>query len=122
MEVHSPSPKIRFDAFEVDLTTKELRKHGTRIKLSEQPFQALALLLERSGQLITREEFQKHLWPDGVFVDFERGLNKVVNRLREVLADDAEHPKFIETLPLRGYRFIGKSKNSLRLPKYKLSR
>ena len=107
VEVHSPSPKIRFDAFEVDLTTKELRKHGTRIKLSEQPFQALVLLLERSGQLITREEFQKHLWPDGVFVDFERGLNKVVNRLREVLADDAEHPKFIETLPLRGYRFIG---------------
>src|SRR5439155_6799986 len=82
-------------------------KHGTRVKLPQQPFQALALLLERAGQLVTREEFQTRLWPDGVFVDFERGLNKVINRLREVLGDDADQPRYIETLPQRGYRFIG---------------
>jgi DNA-binding winged helix-turn-helix (wHTH) protein len=97
----NPRSKIRFDAFEVDTATKELRKHGTRLRLSEQPFQALAFLLERAGQLVTREEFQKRLWPEGVFVDFERGLNKVINRLREVLGDDADHPKYIETLPQR---------------------
>lgn len=101
------STKIRFEAFEVDTVTRELRKNGIRIKLSEQPFQALTLLLERSGQLVTREEFQKHLWPEGVFVDFERGLNKAINRLREVLSDDADQPRYIETLPQRGYRFIG---------------
>jgi len=100
-------PKIRFDVIEVDTATKELRKHGTRMKLSEQPFQALTILLERSGQLVTREDLQKRLWPEGVFVDFERGINKVINRLREVLGDDADHPKYIETLPQRGYRFIG---------------
>jgi TolB-like protein/DNA-binding winged helix-turn-helix (wHTH) protein/Flp pilus assembly protein TadD len=84
-----------------------LRKHGSRLKLAEQPFQALAFLVERAGQLVTREELQKRLWQDGVFVDFERGINKVINRLREILGDDADNPKFIETLPQRGYRFIG---------------
>ena len=107
MDIDTWSVKIRFDAFEVDTSTKELRKHGTRLRLAEQPFQALSLLLEQRGQLVTREEFQKRLWPEGVFVDFERGLNKAINRLREVLGDDAEHPRYIETLPQRGYRFIG---------------
>ncbi len=107
MDIDSRSVKIRFDAFEVDTSTKELRKHGTRLRLAEQPFQALSLLLEQRGRLVTREEFQKRLWPEGVFVDFERGLNKAINRLREVLGDDAERPRYIETLPQRGYRFIG---------------
>jgi len=107
LEAKSPASKIRFDSFEVDPSTRELRKHGSRLKLSEQPFQALVLLLDRAGELVTREEFQRRLWTDGVFVDFERGLNKVINRLREVLGDDAERPKYIETLPQRGYRFIG---------------
>ena len=99
--------RIRFGVFELDTATGELRKHGTRLKLAEQPFQALVLMLERPGQLVTREEFQRRLWSDGVFVDFERGLNKAINRLREALCDDPDHPTYIETLPQRGYRFIG---------------
>lgn len=98
---------IRFGVFEVDTATGELRKHGTRLKLAEQPFQALMLLLERPGQLVTRDEFRRRLWSEGVFVDFERGLNKAINRLREALCDDPDHPTYIETLPQRGYRFIG---------------
>lgn len=99
--------RIRFGAFELDTLARELRKHGVRLKLSEQPFRALKLLLERPGELVTREELQQRLWDADVFVDFERGINKAINRLREVLGDDAEQPKFIETLPQRGYRFIG---------------
>jgi DNA-binding winged helix-turn-helix (wHTH) protein len=97
---------VRFGPFEADLRAGLLRKHGVRIKLQEQPFQILALLLEHSGEVVTREEIQKKLWGDGTFVDFERGLNKAVNRLREALADSAETPKYIETLPKRGYRFL----------------
>ena len=97
---------IRFGIFEVDLASGELRANGVRIKLQEQPFQALAALLERPREILTREELQKRLWPADTFVDFERGLNKAINRLREALGDDAENPRFIETLPQRGYRFI----------------
>ncbi len=102
-ELGSP---VRFGPFEADLRGGLLRKHGIRIKLQDQPFQILALLLERSGEVVTREEIQKRLWGDDTFVDFERGLNKAVNRLREALADSAETPKYIETLPKRGYRFL----------------
>ena len=116
MDIDSQSVKIRFEAFEVDTSTKELRKHGTRLRLAEQPFQALLLLLEQRGQLVTREELQKRLWPEGVFVDFERGLNKAINRLREVLGDDAERPRYIETLPQRGYRFIGEIASDATVP------
>ena len=97
---------IHFGVFEADFQTGELRKHGLRIKLQDQPFQILALLLERPGQVVTREELQSRLWPADTFVDFDRGLNKAINRLRDALGDSADEPRFIETLPKRGYRFI----------------
>jgi TolB-like protein/DNA-binding winged helix-turn-helix (wHTH) protein/Tfp pilus assembly protein PilF len=97
---------IRFSAFEVDLRTGELRKNGARVKLEGQPFQVLALLLERPGELVTREELQKTLWPADTFVDFEHSINDAVKRLRQALGDSADAPRFIETLPKRGYRFI----------------
>src|ERR1035437_4335919 len=98
-------PEIRFGTFEVDLRSGELRKNGVNLKLSGQPFQVLAVLLERPGEVITREEFQKRLWPD-TFVDFDHNLNTAINKIREVLGDSAESPRFVETLPRRGYRFI----------------
>ena len=98
---------IRFGVFEVDLASGELRKNGERIRLQEQPFQTLVALLERPSEVLTREELQKRLWPADIVVDFDRGLNKAINRLREALGDDADNPRFIETLPQRGYRFIG---------------
>jgi serine/threonine-protein kinase len=97
---------IRFGLFEADLHTGELRKQGVRIKLRDQPFQILLLLLARSGEVVSRDELQKQLWPGDTFVDFDRGLNKAVNHLREALGDSAESSRFIETLPKRGYRFI----------------
>jgi len=100
-----PSP-IRFGTFEVDLETGELRRQGFKVKLQEQPFQILMMLLERPGEVVTREELQKKLWTADTFVDFERGLNRAINKLREALADDADTPRFIETLPRRGYRFV----------------
>ena len=92
--------------FEANLETGELRKRGVRIKIQEQPLQILAMLLERRGQVVTRDELHKTLWGAHTFVDFERGLNKAINRLREALEDSAENPRFIETLPKRGYRFV----------------
>ncbi len=97
---------IGFGVFEVDLHTGELRKRGLRIKLRDQPFQILLLLLAHPGEVVSRDELQKQLWPADTFVDFDRGLNKAVNHLREALGDSAESPRFIETLPKRGYRFI----------------
>ena len=97
---------IRFGVFEVDLEAGELRKRGLRIKLPDQPFQVLAMLLERPGQVVTRDDLQGRLWAADTFVDFDRGLNKAINRLREALGDVADDPRFIETLPKRGYRFI----------------
>jgi TolB-like protein/Tfp pilus assembly protein PilF len=98
--------QIRFGVFEMDTRSGQLRRQGLRVKLQDQPFQVLALLLEHPGEVVTREELTKRLWPDNTFVDFDRGLNKAINRLREVLRDSAEKPRFIETLPQRGYRFI----------------
>lgn len=98
---------IRFGVFEVDPDAGQLRKHGLKIKLADQPFSILTLLLEQPGKVVTREELQRRLWADDTFVDFDRGLNKAVNRLRETLGDSADAPRFIETLPKRGYRFIG---------------
>lgn len=97
---------IRFGVFEVDLASGELRKGGLRIKLQDQPFQILAALLERPREVVTREDLQKRLWPSDVVVDFDRGLNKAINRLREALCDDADNPRFVETVPQRGYRFL----------------
>ena len=101
------SPKIiRFGVFEVDLTAAELRKQGLRLRLQEQPFQVLAALLENPGEVITREDLIRRLWPDGTVVDFDRGLNAAVTRLRQVLSDSAETPRYVETVARRGYRFV----------------
>ncbi|MHB8214985.1 MAG: winged helix-turn-helix domain-containing protein, partial [Candidatus Sulfotelmatobacter sp.] len=100
------SPKVRFGLFEADLQTRELRKSGVKIKLNEQPFQVLALLLERPGEVVTREELQTKLWPADTFVDFDVSLNGAVKRLRQALGDESDNPRFIETLYRRGYRFI----------------
>jgi TolB-like protein/DNA-binding winged helix-turn-helix (wHTH) protein/Tfp pilus assembly protein PilF len=97
---------MRFGAFEIDLKAFELRKHGLRLKLPEQPFQILAILLEKPGEVVTRDEIRNRLWPGDTFVDFDHGLNNAVMRLREVLGDSSDKPRFIETLPRRGYRFI----------------
>jgi TolB-like protein/tetratricopeptide (TPR) repeat protein len=101
------STLIRFDGFEVDLAAGRLFKHGSRIRLREQSFQVLAMLLEHPGDVVTREDLRQRLWPTDVFIDFENSLNAAVARLREALGDSAERPRFIETLPKRGYRFIG---------------
>jgi cholera toxin transcriptional activator len=101
-----PSRRYRFGVFEVDSTTGELRRKGVRIKLPSQPFQVLLMLLERPGEMLTREEICRALWPDGTFVDFEHGMNSAVNRLREALGDKATNPRFVETLARRGYRFL----------------
>src|SRR5215469_13823287 len=100
------SNRARFGPFEVDLHTHELWKHGTRLKLVGQPFEILAVLLSRPGELVTRDEMRDRLWPSDTFVDFNHGLNAAVNKLREALCDSAENPRYIETLPRRGYRFI----------------
>src|SRR5215471_12166930 len=96
----------RFAVYEVNLRTGELRKHGNRMRLQEQPFQVLAQLLERPGELVTREELRQKLWPADTFVDFDHSLNTAINKLRETLADSSSAPRYIETLPRRGYRFI----------------
>jgi len=106
VEEHT-SGAFRFGRFELDLRARELRKDGVRIRLQDQPFELLAMLLERPAEVLTRDELRGRLWPDGTFVDFEHGLNAAVKRLRAALGDDAEHPRFVETLHRRGYRFIG---------------
>jgi len=100
-----PSP-VRFGAFELDLRTGELRKHGIRRKIQDQPFQVLQALLERPGELVTREDLQRRIWPQGTFVDFDQSLNRAVNKVREALGDSADNPRYIETMARRGYRFI----------------
>lgn len=97
---------IRFGVFEAHLRSGELRKQGLKLKLQEQPFRVLAMLLERAGELVTREELQKELWPADTFVDFDHSLNIAINKIREALGDSAENPRFVETLPRHGYRFI----------------
>jgi DNA-binding winged helix-turn-helix (wHTH) protein len=97
---------LRFDAYHVDLRTGELRKHGRKIRLAGRPFQVLALLLEHPGELLTRKELQESLWSADTFVDFEHGVNAAIQTLRRALCDSHKKPRFIETLPRRGYRFI----------------
>ena len=112
MERHTTVPPlVRFGPFELDVHSAELRYNGRNILLNEQPFQVLLALLERPGELISREELVKRLWPDGTFVDYERGLNKAVNKLRDVLRDSADSPRFVETIPRTGlplYRAAGR--------------
>jgi TolB-like protein/DNA-binding winged helix-turn-helix (wHTH) protein/Tfp pilus assembly protein PilF len=102
----SARPLVRFGTFEVDLTDGELRHKGIKVKLQEQPFRILATLLEQPGTLVTREQLRERLWPADTFVDFEHSLNAAVKNLRRALGDDAENPRFIETVPKRGYKFI----------------
>src|SRR5215468_5166223 len=97
---------VRFGTFEADLRTRELRKNGVLVRLQEQPFQILAALLERPGEMVMREELRWKLWPTDTFVDFDNSVNAAVNRLREALGDSADNPRFVQTLPRRGYRFI----------------
>ena len=98
---------IRFGVFELDTETGELRKQGVKVRLQVQPFQILQILLERPGQVVTREDLQRRIWPSDTFVDFDTGLYNAIKRLRDALGDSAENPRFIETLSRRGYRFIG---------------
>jgi DNA-binding winged helix-turn-helix (wHTH) protein len=105
MLANDPPKRLRFGVFEADLRTGELTKHGKRLSLQEQPFRLLALLLEKPGALVTREELHGRLWPQTI-VDFDHGLNKAVSKIREALGDSAENPRFIETVARRGYRFL----------------
>jgi cholera toxin transcriptional activator len=102
----APGRLLRFGAFEVDLLAGELRKNGLRIRMQEQPFQVLALLLERAGDIVTREELRQRLWPADTFVDFDHSLNTAINKIRDALGDSAATPRYIETLARRGYRFV----------------
>jgi cholera toxin transcriptional activator len=111
--VSAPSPNlrkpgiVRFGVFEADLEARELRKQGRRVRLQDQPFAVLALLLERPGVIVTREELRDKLWSADTFVDFDHSLNTAVNKIREVLGDSATGPRFVETVARRGYRFLG---------------
>ena len=107
MSANSSSRIIRFSTFEVNLHTGELRQRGQKVKLQEQPFQVLAALLERPGEVVTREELRSKLWPADTFVDFDHSLNAAIKRLRDALGESAETPIFVETVARRGYRFIG---------------
>src|SRR5437588_8370496 len=97
---------VRFGHFEVDECTGELCKDGIKVRLQEQPLQILQILLEHSGEVVTREELRKRVWPSDTFVDFDHGINNAIKRLREALGDSGETPRYIETLPRRGYRFL----------------
>ena len=108
-----PSPVSRFGMFELDATNLELRKAGVALKIHPQPLRVLLLLAGRPGQVVTREEIQRCLWGDNTFVDFERGINFCVNQIRATLGDDAEKPRYVETLPRRGYRFIAPVKTEV---------
>jgi cholera toxin transcriptional activator len=101
-----PARRYRFGTFEAETATGELRRQGLRIRLSAQPFQVLLMLLDRPGELLTREDISRELWPEGTFVDYEHGVNSAVNRIREALSDTASSPRFVETLARRGYRFV----------------
>src|SRR5215472_10544262 len=106
MQKTEPDGLVRFGVFELDSRSGELRSKGSRVKLQEQPLQVLLAVLEKPGEVITREELRARLWPTDTFVDFDHGLNAAVRRLRDALGDTAENPRYIETLPRRGYRFI----------------
>src|SRR5438093_615679 len=102
----TPQRILCFGSFEVDLASGELRRQGLKISLQDQPFRLLALLLERAGEVVTREELRDKLWPADTFVDFDHSLNTAVRKLREALGDSAETPRYVETLARRGYRFV----------------
>ncbi|HMJ60271.1 MAG TPA: winged helix-turn-helix domain-containing protein, partial [Bryobacteraceae bacterium] len=111
-----PERTFQFGAFEVHERSGELRKHGARIRIQEQPFQILVLLLDRPGEIVGREEIRAKLWPENTFVDFDNAISSAVRKLREALSDSADNPRFIETLARRGYRFIGPIETRLPAP------
>ena len=106
MDQQTQKPVVRVGVFEASLSSGELRKHGLLIHVSGQPFKILAILLERPGEVVTRDELRKSLWSAETFVDFEHSLHSAIKKLRDVLGDSAENPRYIETLPRLGYRFI----------------
>lgn len=106
MNGKDPARRYRFGVFEADESTGELRRQGVRIKINSQPFQVLLMLLERPGEVLSRDEISRALWPDGTFVDYEHGVNSAMNRIREALGDVASSPRYVETLARRGYRFV----------------
>ncbi len=114
MAAPTQESRVRFGVFEVDLRTGELQKHGHAIRLPDQAFQVLTVLLEHPGELVTRDELQQKLWPANTFVDFDVGLNSAMKKLRDALDDSAEHPRFVQTIPRRGYRFIGSLERNAR--------
>lgn len=116
MPTPSPAGRFRFGPYELDVSSSELRKNGQRIRIQRQPLKILALLLEKPGQIVSREELRMLLWPDGLYVDFEHGLNRSVNKLRRALLDSADSPRYIETLPARGYRFISQVEPPILVP------
>src|SRR5690242_16007281 len=101
------STRYAFGPFEVNAGAEELLRSGNRVRLPRQPFQILLMLLAQPGEMVTRDQLREHIWLDGTFVDFDHGLNAAMNKLRRALGDSAENPRYIETLPGRGYRFIG---------------
>jgi DNA-binding winged helix-turn-helix (wHTH) protein len=103
-----PSRRLRFDEFEIDLRSGELWVRGKRVRLQDQPFQVLSVLMQRRGEIVTRDELKQILWPADTFVDFDDGLNTAIWKIREALGDSAEKPLSIETIPRRGYRFLGR--------------
>jgi DNA-binding winged helix-turn-helix (wHTH) protein len=115
-EAHQLRGQIRFGVFELDLRSGELRKRGLRVRLQEQPFRVFEMLLQHSGEVVTREELQKSIWPGDTFVDFYHGLNKAINKIREALGDSAESPRFVETVSRRGYRFLAEVKDAEAAP------
>src|SRR5690242_10214652 len=100
------SGRLQFGVFEIDLAGGELRKSGIKIKLQDQPFRVLSALLQHPGEIVTREDLRQKIWQADTFVDFDQSLNKAINKIREALGDTAENPRFLETVPRRGYRFI----------------
>src|SRR5246127_5458300 len=104
---------VKFGVFELDLSAGELRKSGAKLRLQGQPFQVLVQLLERAGEVVTREELQEKLWPSDTFVDFDHSLNTAINKVREALGDSASSPRYVETLARRGYRFIAPVQGAL---------
>jgi len=108
MDRSSPDSRFRFDQFEVDLSAAELRRNGRRVPIQDKPLRLLVFLSQRPGEVISRSEIQEHLWPPDTTVVFEDGVNTAVRKLREALNDNSEKPRYVETVRLRGYRFLGK--------------
>ena len=114
--VQSGRATIRFGVFEADFRAGELRKRGVKIKLQEQPLQVLHMLIQHPGEVVTREALRQKIWPADTFVDFNHGLNAAMNRLRQTLGDSADQPRYVETLPGRGYRFIAAIQANVQKP------